>query len=182
MKMAERNDNSNYRIVHDAVLRMHQLFREGKRKSEEVSAIRDATDEPWNELSDEKRKTIQGLSQDLYEMQGATRKTPVAASTLELERKVSEAVQAKEEGQLDRALELLRECQGYSLAYRVSYLRGSIWLLKKDPKIAIVFFKHALDQDPGNEVVRSAWLNCLKTAYPEAEMVEAEKKRKSTVN
>jgi hypothetical protein len=57
----------------------------------------------------------------------------------------------------------------------VSYLRGSIWLQKEDPKTAVVFFKHALDQDPTDEQLRSAWLQCLKTAYPEEARVEAEK-------
>jgi len=174
--MAERmSDSSSYQKVHDGLLRMHQLFVDGKRNSVEVKAIRDATDEPWNELSEEDRRSIQGLSQDLYELEGVKPKTPGTVSPLDLEMRVVEAVKARDEGQSDRALELLRTCHAYTPMSRVSYLRGSIWLLKKDLKTAVVFFKHAVDQDPTNDYLRSAWLHCLKTACPDEARVEAAK-------
>jgi len=47
MKTAEpMHDMSSYRKVHDGLLRMHQLFVEGKRNSAEVKAIRDETMNP----------------------------------------------------------------------------------------------------------------------------------------
>ena len=148
------NGDSSYRKVHDGLLRMHQLFVEGKRDCEEVNAIRDATDEPWNDLSDEEKATLQGLSQDLYEVEGVARNKPNAASPLSVEAWLSEAVHAQEKGHLDRALKLLRKCQGCVASGRLAQLRGSIWLEKKDPKTAAIFFKHAVDLDPTNESAR----------------------------
>jgi tetratricopeptide (TPR) repeat protein len=169
------NHSSSYRQVQNGLLRMHELFLAGMQNSSDAEAVRDATDEPWNELSDDERENIQGLSQDLYEVEGVDSKTTIHLSPLELEQKVVDAIKARDDGQLERALAILRQCNSYKPASKISYIRGTIWSKKNESKTAALFFQHAVSQEPTDEYLRLAWLSSLKTANPDEAVVEADK-------
>ena len=164
---------TNYETVRDGLLEMHRLFLAGKKKSPEVEAIRNAADEPWVELTEEEQEVMTGLSIDLYEIEGVKRKssglTAAQASTM-----IHDAYLAREAGEFDKALTLLRDCQEFSSDARGAYIRGTIWQRSGDPKVAVVFFKRAVDLDSTNSNFRAIWLHQLKSVDPIAAAVEAE--------
>src|SRR5438876_7050356 len=90
---------------------LHQLLAVGKDDSPEANAIRDATDGPWEALSEVERNRIGNLSEDLYSLveppPPAQPMNPQAHATL------NEALEARERGEWDRALELLRQCASH---------------------------------------------------------------------
>ena len=81
---------------------LHQLLAAGKDDSPEAEAIRDATDVPWEALSEVERNRVRGLSEDLYSLveppAAPEPMTPQARSTLK------EAYEAKQRGEWDKAL------------------------------------------------------------------------------
>ncbi len=58
--------NPNYLAVERGVRELHALIAEGKEDSPEADAIRDATDGPWESLSEAERQRIRNLSEALY--------------------------------------------------------------------------------------------------------------------
>ena len=45
---------------------LHELTATGRLDSPEADAVRDATDAPWEALTEEEKRRISGLSEDLY--------------------------------------------------------------------------------------------------------------------
>src|SRR5271166_6101821 len=45
---------------------LHELTATGRLDSPEADAVRDATDAPWRALTEEEKRRISGLSEDLY--------------------------------------------------------------------------------------------------------------------
>ena len=127
---------------------LHRLLAEGKDDSPEADAVRDATDGPWQALTEVERDRVRLLSEDLYstvEPAAAPRAMSAAAQA-----RLTEAFEARRLGEWDRALALLRECREYLDPGLLSYLRGSSWLEAGDPETAAIFFAHAHACDPGN--------------------------------
>jgi tetratricopeptide (TPR) repeat protein len=126
---------------------LHLLTITGKDESKEAEAVRDAMDVPWEGLSETERKRASGLSEDLYSISDAP-----AGHTQQInaqaQEELSQAVEARERGDWDRALELLRHLDGQANPGLLSFLRGSIWLDAGDPESALLFFEHALQLQP----------------------------------
>ncbi len=87
--------------------------------------------------------------------------------------KLLEAFEARERGEWDRALDLLRRWQAYIEPSLVSYLRGSIWLEAGDADTAAIFYRHAYELDPTNGNYHAMALYCLNVADPSAALQEA---------
>ena len=68
--------------------------------------------------------------------------------------KLLEAFEARERGEWDRALDLLRRWQAYIEPSLVSYLRGSIWLEAGDADTAAIFYRHAYELDHERQLSR----------------------------
>ncbi len=131
----------NYLAFVRGVRELHQLAVAGKEDSPEADAIRDATDGPWEALSEVERKRVGNLSEDLYSL---VEPCPVAPPmNPQAQAKLNEAIAAKQRGDWDTALDLLRSWQAFFDPALVSYLRGGIWLDAGDPAIAALFFEHA---------------------------------------
>jgi hypothetical protein len=141
--------STDYRAYVRGVRELHQLSVTGKEDSPDADAIRDATDLPWEGLSDVERERVGNLSEDLYSLV----EPPPAAQPMnpQAQAKLDEAIEAKERGEWDRALDILRGWCAYIDPALVSYLRGSIWLAAGDPGTAALFFEHASRLQPGNE-------------------------------
>ena len=141
---------------------LHQLMAAGKDESPEADAIRDATDGPWGALSEEERNRVRNLSEDLYSLV----EPPPSAQPMspQSQAKLSEAFEAKQCGEWDRALDLLRRCRAHIDPAIVSYLRGSIWLEAGDPSTAALFFEHACKLRPDNENYLAMFLHALNRA------------------
>ena len=75
--------------------------------------------------------------------------------------KLGEAYEARERGEWDRALELLRRWGKYVPAPLLSYLRATIWEAAGERPVAAIFFEHACRLDPQNENFQAMFLNVL---------------------
>lgn len=165
--------NSSYMAMARGTRELHQLIRAGKDDSPEADAIRDATDGPWQALSEIERNRIRHLSEDLYslgELHAATQPmTPQAQARL------LEAFEARQRAEWDRALDLLRRWQEHIDPSLVSYLRGSIWLEAGDPETAALFYGHAYKLEPTNGNYQAMALHSLHIADPPAALKEAQR-------
>jgi hypothetical protein len=144
------SENSNYRSEIRALLRLHRLWLDGKGESPEADAVRDATDGPWEILSDVERKRIRGLSEDLNSIESQLTGQTAIEMNPQAQAKLVEAYEARHRGEWDRALELLRILGKDAPPALISYLRGSIWLEAGDPEVAVVFIEHATRLEPDN--------------------------------
>src|SRR5260370_15902786 len=116
----------SYQAVIRALLRMHRFTLDGQDESDEVDALRESMNEPWEGLSNAERDRVTGLSKDLYEISdGAARVTE--PMNPQAQGKLNEAYEARERGEWDRALGLLRRWGKYVPPGLLSYLRGTIW-------------------------------------------------------
>ena len=117
--------NPSYQAVIRGLLRMHRLALAGQDESEEAESLRESMNEPWEGLSKLERERVTGLSKDLYEMSDRPAQGPEPMNP-QAQGRLSEAYEARERGEWDRALELLRQCGKYIPAPLISYLRGTI--------------------------------------------------------
>src|SRR5437868_10356124 len=127
---------------------LHRLIAEGKDDSPEADAIRDASDGPWEALSETERDRARWVAEDLYSIY----EEPPALQQMTREAQIglNAAYEAKQKGEWDKALALLREWRAYVDAALLSYLRGSIWYDAGDRATAALFFQHAYKLDPNN--------------------------------
>ncbi len=99
--------SANYRAVVRAIRELHRLNQAGLEDSPEADAIRDASDAAWEALSEVERKRVGGLSEDLYSLS-----EPPAGEGQEgnpqAQTRLNDAFEARQRGDWDRALELLR--------------------------------------------------------------------------
>ena len=158
--------NPSYLAMVRGTRELHQLLAAGKDDSPEAEAIRDATDGPWQALSEVERNRVRNLSEDLYSLV----EPPPAAQPMnpQAQAKLNEAFEAKHRGEWDRALDLLRHWRAYIDPALVSYLRGSIWLEAGDPGTAAFFYEHAFQCKPDNETYLAMFLYALNIADPAA--------------
>ena len=163
----------SYQAVVRALLRMHKFTLEGQDESEQAESLRESMNGPWEGLSTVERERITGLSRDLYEISDHPAQVPEPMNP-QAQGKLNEAYEARERGEWDRALELLRRWGKYIPAPLVSYLRGTIWRAAGDAAAAVVFFEHASHLDADNENFQAVLLNALKTADPRDAAARAE--------
>lgn len=162
----------SYRAMVRGTRELHRLIAAGKEDSPEADAIRDATDGPWEALSEVERTRVRNLSEDLYFLSEA----PPAPQPMspEAQAKLNEAFEAKQRGSWDRALDLVRQWRAHIDPALISYLRGTIWLEAGDPETAALFFEHASNSQRENENYLSLFLYALSLADPAAAKARAE--------
>ena len=158
--------NPNYRAYVRGVRELHHLSVDGNEDSPEADAIRDATDGPWEALSEVERERAGNLSEDLY----ALVEPPPAGQPMnpQAQAKLNEAFEATQRGEWDRALELLRRWGAFISPDVVSFLRGKIWLDAGDPETAVLFLEHASRLQPDNGQYLAIYLYALERANPRA--------------
>jgi tetratricopeptide (TPR) repeat protein len=152
---------------------LHRLIAEGKDDSPEADAIRDASDGPWESLSETERDRARWVAEDLYSIYEG----PPASQqmTREAQSGFNAAYEAKQKGEWDKALAIVREWRAYIDPALVSYFRGSIWYDAGDRATAALFFQHAYKLDANNLSYAVMFLSSLNSADPNAALVEAEK-------
>jgi tetratricopeptide (TPR) repeat protein len=157
----------NYRAFVRGIRELHRLAVSGKDESPEADAVRDAMDGPWNALSDIERKRASGLSEDLYSIS-----EPAAGGNRELnpqaQANLNDAFEARQRGEWDRALELIRGCAHSLAPDMVSFFRGRTWLDAGDTESAVLFFEHALQVQPDNGNYLAIFLDTLSMVDPAA--------------
>src|SRR4051812_32575358 len=97
-------------------------------------------DGPWEGLSAAERKRVASLSADLNATSEITSPHPPLAMTAEAHENLTRAYEARQRGDWDRVLDLLRQWGGYAPSALVSYLRGTVWSAAGDAETAAVFF------------------------------------------
>ena len=58
--------SASYLAIIRGLRELHELTAAGRLDSPEADAVRDATDAPWEALTEEEKRRISGLSEDLY--------------------------------------------------------------------------------------------------------------------
>jgi tetratricopeptide (TPR) repeat protein len=157
--------SANYRAVVRAIRELHRLNQAGLEESPEADAIRDAHDAAWEALSEAERRRIGGLSEDLYSLSelppnGAQPLNPQAQTRL------NDAFEARQLGDWDRALELLRRWSKHLSPALVSFLRGTIWRDAGDAETAVPFLEHATHLEPDNANYLMFFLTVLDAVDP----------------
>jgi len=164
--------NPNYTAMVRGTRELHQLVADGKDDSPDADAVRDATDGPWEALSEIERNRVRNLSEDLYSL---VEQPPAAQPmTPQAQAKLNDAFEARQRGEWDRALDLLRVWRAYIDPALVSYLRGSIWLEAGDPGTAALFYEHAFKCQGDNQNYLAMFLYALNLADPAAARNRAE--------
>lgn len=163
----------SYQAVIRGLLRMHRFTLDDQDESEKAESFRESMNEPWEGLSKVERERVTGLSKDLYEVSDHPVQAPEPMNP-KAQGKLNEAYEARERGEWDKALELLRRWGKYVPAPLISYLRGTIWRAAGDAATAAVFFEHASQLDPDNENFQAVLLDTLKTADPGDAAIRAE--------
>ena len=158
--------NPSYLAVIRGVHELHRLSVAAKDDSPEADAIRDATDRPWESLSEVERRRVRNLSEDLYSL---VEPPPVGQPTNpQVQAKLNEALEARQRGEWDRALDLLRRWRANIDPALLSHVRGSIWLEAGDPATAALFFEHAASLEPDNGNYQAMFLDALNITDPTA--------------
>ena len=143
---------------------LHLLALQGRDDSPEAEAVRDATDGPWEALSETERERARGLSEDLYSISEPVGE--VHESNPQAQTKLFEAWEARDRGEWDRALELVRRWGKHLPPASGSSLRGLIWLHAGDPETAALFFGHAASLEPQNGHHLASYLHALDVVDP----------------
>ena len=148
---------------------LHELTATGRLDSPEADAVRDAADAPWGALTEEEKRRISGLSEDLYLITDPAQ-TAVKEKNPQSQARLVDVYQARQRGEWDRVFELLRRWGAYLDPSLLSYLRGATWVEAGDPATAAIFYKHASELQPDNGNYLALCLNTLnKVASSEAQ-------------
>ena len=138
----------SFRLVAKGLVALHRLIKEGKDESTEAEAVRDALDAPLKALSRTEAQLAQWLSEDLYSVSEPSAEGAQGEINPHLQQELNEASAARESGEWDRALVLLRRWREHIPPALLSYMRGQIWAEAGHPEAAAMFFGHASESDP----------------------------------
>ena len=145
------------------LLRLHQLDCDERSESDEAEAVRDSLEVPWSLLSKSERERIKGLSADLY---GISAPALTVAPTKESQRAIQEAMEARNIGNWDESLSIIRTFENQFEHGLIAYIRGTVWREAGDNLTATVFFKHASELHKDNDNYRYMYLSTLASAEP----------------
>jgi tetratricopeptide (TPR) repeat protein len=157
--------SANFLATLRGLRELHELTKAGLLDSPAADAVRDATDAPWEALTEVEKKRIAGLSEDLYSITDPAR-TVIKESNPQAQARLVDIVQARQGGEWDRALELLRRWGDYLDPSLLSYLRGWTWLEAGDPATAAIFFEHAVQLQPDDGNYLENYLFTLREVAP----------------
>ena len=136
-------------LVAKGLLALHRLGQAGGDDSPEAEAVRDSLDLPLRALSRLEYERSRWLSEDLYSVSEPLVGTYSRATVPDpsIQQKLLDSTEARQNGEWDRALELLRDVRDQIAPALLGCLRGAIWLQAGNFEIAGVFFKHAIGMD-----------------------------------
>jgi tetratricopeptide (TPR) repeat protein len=158
----------SFKLVAKGLVALHQLIKEGKDDSPEAESVRDALDAPLMALNAAEKKRAQWLSEDLYSVSEPAAGTVQKDLSPQAQQQLNEALEARQAGEWDLALTLLRRLQELISPALLGYLRGAIWLEVGNPDVAALFFEHASESDPSNANYRAIHMHALGESDPDA--------------
>ena len=148
------------------VRELHRLAVAGLDESPEADAVRDATDLPWESLTEIEKKRVSGLSEDLYSISepgssDACERNPETRANLH------DFYEARNRGDWDQALEILRRRVDELTPSLVSRLRATVWTEAGDHASASLFHEHAMQLESDGAASDEAHARPLDTRTPE---------------
>jgi len=152
--------NSNYLAAVRGLREFHHLTAAGRLDSPEADAVRDATDAPWEALTDEEKERISGLSEDLYSITDRSR-TVTKPLNPQAQSRLIDLYQAHQTGDWTQVLVLSRRWGAYLEPSLLSFFRGTAWYFAGDLATALIFYRYASGLQPNNETYSSAYLAVL---------------------
>jgi tetratricopeptide (TPR) repeat protein len=159
--------SSSFRLVAKGLVELHRLITADKNDSPEAEAVRDALDAPLKALNPTEKARAQWLSEDLYSASSEPNAGIVQKQmTPQAQRQLNEALQARQNREWDKALELLRQWEEYVLPAQLSYLRGSVWFEAGSFTVAAAFYQHASECDPENANYKAIYMHSLEKSHP----------------
>jgi tetratricopeptide (TPR) repeat protein len=170
IRSPEQLTKASFGVLVDALVRMHLLSRVGKFESPEAEAVRDSTEEPWDELTIAERRHIVELSADLNSLEENLDQTASDIPSQALQ----EAYEARQAGDWDRALERIRQADPRATSPIALYFRGTIWAARGLNHVATLFFDRAAALAPDSDNYRAAALNALAQSNPSDAIGQAE--------
>ena len=96
--------SANFLAIVRGLRELHELTKAGLLDSPAADAVRDATDAPWEALTEVEKKRIAGLSEDLYSITDPAR-AAVKGANPQAQARFVDIAQAREGGEWDRAFE-----------------------------------------------------------------------------
>ncbi len=170
----------NYLTVVRGIREMHRLIAAGQEDSPAaealgmLSTVLGRYSLKWNaEGPADSRKTS---------IQSRKAQPPAEAMNPQAAARLSDAIEARQEGEWDRALELLRRWRAHTAPALVSYLRGSIWIEAGDPHTAVLFYDHASRLQPDNGNYLASFLHTLELVDKAAAKQRAEEILRSRIS
>lgn len=130
---------------------VHDLIAQGKGDSQEAEALADQMDSPWYAMSAQEQELVGGLSEDLYALaEGKVKSVEMTPQQVEQWRQgVSEAWEAIQTGDVDRALSFLRRPIPRNLPpYIIPFLQARCWEKIGDLETAIQLMQEAERLNP----------------------------------
>jgi hypothetical protein len=140
---------------HDAVellIQLHLLMRIGKSETEEADEIRDALDIPWKYLSETESRRIRNLSADLASIEPDSPFRHPASGGVQRREVAQEIRAARQSGDYETILAILRDRPECVSADRAAFLRGWCYERLGEPEVAALFFEHAAQLDQSNDL------------------------------
>jgi tetratricopeptide (TPR) repeat protein len=151
----------SFKLAAKGLVELHRLMKDGKDDSPEAESVRDALDAPLNALNRTEEERAQWLSEDLYSVSEPPAATTQKEMNPQAQKQLIEAIEARQNGEWDRALALLRRWREYIAPTLLSYLRGSIWFDAGFPDVAAMFYGHASESDPADASYRALFIDAL---------------------
>ncbi len=149
-------EKTAYQQTVSGLLRLHRYTVEKRDKTDEYHEICAALEGYWGQMTPIERDRTGGLSQDLY-MVSDPPSAKLEPITPEAQVEFGAVYEARERGDWDCALAMLRKLEKVVPAPLVAYLRGSIWEGLDDKQVAAVFYEQASRLDPGNQGIQAAF-------------------------
>ena len=153
-------ERTAYQETVSGLLRLHRYTVEKQDKTDEYHGICEALEGYWGQMTPIERERTSGLSQDLYTVSDppSAKLEPI---TPEAQGEFAAVYEARDRGDWDFALVMLRKLEKVVPAPLIAYLRGSIWEGLDNKQVASVFYEQANRLDPENQGIQAAFLNVL---------------------
>lgn len=161
--MAEFTANPHFEEYERLLIELHLLIAAEEGDTDLADEVRDRMDGPWRNLSDAERRRLDGLSADLYMLQGDEVYTHVE-SPARVQLLGIQAREAQETGDWDRVLRLLRTRPASAPRAAVAKQRCRAYSALGQWRPAALFAQYALTLDPSNRFTRYELLFALAQA------------------
>lgn len=155
-----------FKLVVQGVLALHRLIEQGQDDSPEADSVRDALDAPLRVLNRTEKDRAQWLSEDLFSVSEPAASTTLNPLNPQALQELMEAIRARDTGEWDRALALLRKWRDHIPPALLSELRGSIWWSAGYSDVAAAFLQHAAELDRTNIAYQELLMHALADCDP----------------